>query len=193
MAAPIYKTIFSLFFSFRKDYIRSMTSGKDAQSNHTIKYSLFDGVSCADSVEVFSRILQRLLFSNAVSWVKELGSHPPLYSQNLLARAPDWPLDPYYMAARAPDWPLDPYYMAARAPGLARIWLSANFGGGAGLNFGPLLYGGAGAGLNFGPLLYDGAGARPCLNLAKSQFWRGRRIGLCPALPFTPRYDIRPG
>ena len=56
-----------------------MTSGKDVQSNQTIKYSLFIDVSCADSVEVFSHILQRLLFSKAVSWVKEWGSHPPFY------------------------------------------------------------------------------------------------------------------
>ena len=97
--------------------------------------------------------------------MKEWGSHPPLYSLKILARAP--------------DSPLDPYYMAARAPGLARIWLSPNFGACAGLTFGPLLYGGAGAGFTFEPLLCDGAGAVFTFAPAQSIF--------------TPHYDIRPG
>ena len=112
------------WFSFRKDYKWSITSGKDARSNHTIKHSLFDSVSCADLVEVFSRILQRLLFSNVVIWVKEWGSHPPFYNHKLLAWPLDWPLDPYYMPAWPLDWPLDPYYMPAQPLRYLRIFLS---------------------------------------------------------------------
>ena len=148
VVSPIYNRSLLLVFSlYRKDYKWSITSGKDAQSNHTIKYSLFDGVSCADSVEVFSRILQRLLFSNVVSWVKEWGSHPPFYNHKLLAR----PL----------DWPLDPYYMPAQPPRHFRIWLCPNFGAGAGLTLGPLLNVGKGVGLTFGPLFYAGTAASP--------------------------------
>ena len=72
--------------------------------------------------------------------------------------------------------------MRAKLPRRFRIWLSPNFGAGAGLDFVHLLYAGTGAGLTFGPLLYVGTAALPLQNLAKSLIRRGRRAGLTFAL-----------
>jgi len=106
VVAPVYKRSLALYLYFTwKESQMINTSGKNARSNHTIKYSLFDSVSCAGFVEVFLRSLQRLLLSNVASWVTRCGSHLPFYAHTF------WP------GCRIDLWTLAHKINLARAPG----------------------------------------------------------------------------